>query len=365
MLKGLKMSVSAPSERQPKVVSQEFPGQEWASVNSPEEHGLSADVREKVDTMLDGLPSTSFMAVAGGEVLYTYGDVSEVSYLASTRKSILSMLFGKAVEEGKIDLDLTMADLNIDEDHGLLPIEKTATLRDLLISSSGVYHRPGSPGSNTKNIPERGSKKPGDYFHYNNWDFNVLGAAFEQLTGRSVFKAFEEDFAGPMGLQDFDPSRQRMMGYEGASRYLAYHFFLSGRDMARLALSMVRNGRWKDEQIIPAEWVAESTCIRVPADKMNESEKSRIAGYSYLWWIPVVPNNTPEWEGAFVAAGHFGQFILAMPTLDMVFVNRRAIPDDLAIARNDGSFKEELPAVTMEQFLSVADQFITAKLGTR
>ncbi|AAK90632.2 serine hydrolase domain-containing protein [Agrobacterium fabrum] len=359
------MSVSAPLEHQQLTISQEFPTKEWANVTSPEKYGLSAEVRERVDAMLDGLSTTSFMAVAAGKALYTYGDVSEVSYLASTRKSILSMLFGKAVAEGKIDLDLTMADLNIDEDHGLLPIEKTATLRNLLISSSGVYHQPGSPGSNTKNIPERGSKKPGDYFHYNNWDFNVLGAAFEQLTGRSVFEAFEEDFAGPMGLQDFDPSRQRMMGYDGASRYLAYHFFLSGRDMARLGLSMVRNGRWGDEQIIPADWVAESTRIRVPAGKMNESEKSRIAGYSYLWWIPVVTKDTPEWDGAFVAAGHFGQFILGMPALDMVLVNRRAIPDDLAIARNDGSFKEELPAVTMEQFLSVADQLITAKLSVR
>jgi CubicO group peptidase (beta-lactamase class C family) len=357
------MSVSAPLEHQPQPVSQEFPSREWAVVRSPEEHGLSAEVREKVDAMLEALPTTSFMAVVGGKALYTYGDVSEVSYLASTRKSILSMLFGKAVAEGKINLDLTMADLHIDEEHGLLPIEKTATLRHLLISSSGVYHQPGSPGSNTKNIPARGSKKPGDYFHYNNWDFNVLGAAFEQLTGRSVFKAFEEDFAGPMGLQDFDPSRQRMMGYEGASRYLAYHFFLSGRDMARLGLTMVRSGSWRDQQIVPAEWVAESTRIHVPADKMNESEKSRIAGYSYLWWIPVVTKDRPEWEGAFVAAGHFGQFILCMPALDMVFINRRAIPDHLAIARNDGSFKEELPAVTMEQFLNVADQFLAAKLS--
>lgn len=359
------MSVSAPLEHLSAEQGQKFPALEWKHVDNPVDHGVTVDLRSNVDASLKALPTTSFMAVAGGEILYSYGDISEVSYLASTRKSILSMLMGKAVAEGKIDLDLTMAELGIDEDHGLLPIEKTARLRDLLISSSGVYHRPGSPGSNTKNIPERGSKKPGTYFHYNNWDFNVLGAAFEQLTGRSVFKAFEEDFAGPMEMQDFDPGRQRMMGYEGASRYLAYHFFLSGRDMARLGLAMIRQGRWGDKQVMPAEWVADSTKIRVPAPSMNESEKSRIAGYSYLWWIPVVTDETPEWQGACVAAGHFGQFILCMPALDMVFVNRRAIPDDLAIARNDGSFKEELPAVKMEDFLGVADHFIRAKLTVR
>ncbi len=197
------MSVSAPLEHQPQPVSQEFPAWSGRSSGLLKNTVFLPKFERKVDAMLDALPTTSFMAVVGGKALYTYGDVSEVSYLASTRKSILSMLFGKAVAEGKINLDLTMADLHIDEDHGLLPIEKTATLRHLLISSSGVYHQPGSPGSNTKNIPARGSKKPGDYFHYNNWDFNVLGAAFEQLTGRSVFKAFEEDFAGPMRPSGF------------------------------------------------------------------------------------------------------------------------------------------------------------------
>src|SRR5690349_2846136 len=107
------MSVSAPLEHQPQPVSQDFPAREWAVVRSPEEYGLSAEIREKGDAMLDALPTPSVMAVVGGKALYTYGDVSEVSYLASTRKSILSMLFGKAVAEGKINLDLTMADLHI------------------------------------------------------------------------------------------------------------------------------------------------------------------------------------------------------------------------------------------------------------
>jgi CubicO group peptidase (beta-lactamase class C family) len=338
-----------------------FPTAQWDHVDAPEQYGLTDGVRAAINGDLDALPTTSFMAVAGGKLLYSYGDISEPSYLASTRKSILSMLFGRPVSDGIIDLDLTMAALGIDEDHGLLPIEKAASLRHLLISSSGVYHPPGSPGSNTKNIPERGSKQPGSYFHYNNWDFNVLGAAFEQLTGRSVFKAFEEDFAGPMQMEDFDPARQRMLGYEGQSRYLAYHFFLSARDMARLGLAMVRDGRWGAKQVVPGDWVVESTRIHVPADRMNESTKSRIGGYSYLWWIPTVTPDNPEWAGAFVAAGHFGQFILGMPALDMVFVNRRAVPDDLAIARNNGSFKEELPAVTMKDFLGVVDHFVAAR----
>lgn len=339
-----------------------FPDNQWNKIKTPEKYGINETVKKSIDNALDALSTTSFVAVADGEVLYEYGDISKASYIASCRKSILSMLIGQAVEDGKFDLNLTMKDLGITEDGGLLPIEEKAKLADLLISSSGIYHKPGSPGSNVNNIPERGSKTPGSYFHYNNWDFNVLGAAFEQLTGRSVFKAFQEDFAIPMGMQDYDASCQRMLGYKGISRYLAYHMFLSARDMARLGLSMVRNGQWKDKQIIPADWVKESTKIRVPASKMNESSKSRVAGYSYLWWVPQTPDDAPEWQDAYIAAGHFGQFMLCMPAIDMVFVNRRAIPDELAIARNEGTFKEELSTVTMEEFLSVVDMFIAARV---
>ncbi|MDR7126434.1 serine hydrolase [Pseudotabrizicola sp. 4114] len=338
-----------------------FPKDTWQPVAHPEQHGITPAFRADLDATLEALPTTSFIAVSGGETLYTYGDVSEVSYLASTRKSILSMLMGNAVCDGRIDLDLTIGDLGIEEEVGLLPIEKSAKLRDLLISSSGVYHPAGSPGGDMKDVPARGSKTPGEYFHYNNWDFNVLGAAFEKLTGRSVFAALEEDLALPLRFQDFDRNRQRMLGYNGQSRYLAYHLFLSGRDMARIGLLMARGGTWGDRQIVPAEWVAESTQIRVPAHAMNGSRKQRVAGYSYLWWIPVVTPETPEWQGAFVAAGHFGQFILGLPMLDMVVVNRRAISDEMAIARNNGTFTDEPATVKMEQFLAVADKFIAAR----
>jgi len=101
------------------------------------------------------------MVVKAGKIAYSYGDVSHVNYLASARKSVLSMLHGKYVASGLIDLNRTLGDLGINEGgEGLLSIEKAATVRDLLMSSSGVYWPAGSPGGNDP-TPPRGSKKPG------------------------------------------------------------------------------------------------------------------------------------------------------------------------------------------------------------
>lgn len=140
--------------------------------------------------------TTSLMVVTAGKIAYSYGDLSRASCLASVRKSILSMLYVKYVPGGLIDLNLPIGELGIDEGgEGLLPIEKSASVQHLLMSSSGVYWPAGSPGGNEA-TPARGSKKPGSYFLYNNWDFNVAAAVFQKLTGKSVFQALEEAFAG-------------------------------------------------------------------------------------------------------------------------------------------------------------------------
>jgi len=187
-----------------------LPGADWDFARLA---GYTPAGFEAAEAKLVTLPTTSLMVVTGGRVVYRYGDVAQVSYLASARKSVLSMLYGKYVANGTINLDRTMGELGIDEDDGLLPIEKTARVRDLLIASSGVYHKAGSPGDDPA-TPARGSQQPGAHFHYNNWDFNVLGAVFEKLTGKSVFAALEQDLARPLGFQDFDLARQRQMGYQ-------------------------------------------------------------------------------------------------------------------------------------------------------
>ena len=176
-----------------------------------------------------------------------------------------------------------------------------------------------------------------------------------------MFQALEEDLARPLRFQDFDRSRQRMLGYESnPSRFKAYHMFLSGRDMARLGLLMVNGGVWNGRQVVPSAWVKESTALQVRASDMHDGGGS---GYGYLWWIPSESRRGPAWEGSFYAQGHFGQQILCLPAVDMVIVHRRAVPDELAIARNLGWTKARIPDVSGEQSLKIADAALAALRG--
>ncbi|MFS2163180.1 hypothetical protein [Variovorax sp. Varisp62] len=93
------------------------------------------------------------MAVQDGRVLFSEGPVQSVSIVFSVRKSVLSMMYGKYVANGTIDLDSTLADLNIDDVGGLLPIERQAKLRDLLAARSGVYHAAANGGDDAAAAP--------------------------------------------------------------------------------------------------------------------------------------------------------------------------------------------------------------------
>lgn len=88
----------------------------------------------------------SMMVVVQGRVIFSYGDVTHSSKIASARKSVLAMLFGNYVANGKIDLTKTVKQLGLNDKQPFLPGEDSATLAQLLTSRSGIYLRTGSFG---------------------------------------------------------------------------------------------------------------------------------------------------------------------------------------------------------------------------
>jgi CubicO group peptidase (beta-lactamase class C family) len=276
-------------------------------------------VRAKLAT----LSTTGFIAVVGGRVLMDYGDLSAVSYLASVRKSILSMLIGNHVANGTIRLDKSLAEIGIDDLGGLSAQEKEATVLDLLTARSGVYHAASNPGDNLADAPARGSRKHGTYQLYSNWDFNALGTVFEKETGRNIYDALEADLARPLGMQDWDRSIQRKSGDTTLSVHRAYHMNLSTRDMARIGYLMLRQGAWNGRQLVPADWVRKTTSAFTPVSEMNPARlRSGPFGYGYLWWVWDGPASTGAYKGAYSGLGAVGQQISVLPALDLVVAHK-------------------------------------------
>ncbi|HXV85911.1 MAG TPA: hypothetical protein VD793_04390, partial [Gemmatimonadales bacterium] len=74
-----------------------YPATSWERIADPVSAGWTQASLDSVRARLSTMHTTGFMAVVGGRVLMEYGDVQAVSYLASVRKSVLSMLFGTYV----------------------------------------------------------------------------------------------------------------------------------------------------------------------------------------------------------------------------------------------------------------------------
>jgi CubicO group peptidase (beta-lactamase class C family) len=305
-----------------------YPGREWA---------VAARPSEPLTQTLRAGDTTAMMVVVGGRVVYSYGDVAEVSYLASARKSIVAMLYGKYVASGVVRLNSTLRELDIDDKGGLLPREREATVGDLLTARSGVYHPAANLGDASSRAPARGSVRHGRYFLYNNWDFNALETILERRTGRPLYELFTEDLATPLQFQDWNPApgayAAAIRNDTGASDFPAHHLVLSTRDMARLGYLMLRRGRWEDRQVVPEEWVRRITATRTSAaEVMRTSPFIPGLGYGHLWWIlDGPPFRGTALAGAYTASGAYGQFITVVPRLDLVVAHKTAAPSSLNV----------------------------------
>lgn len=300
---------------------QKFPNQKWehSSTNDKwDEQGL--EVFRKY--VIDSTKITGMVIVEQGEIVFKYGDIKENSYIASCRKSVLAMLYGKHVDEGTIDLNKSIAELGIDDVDGILPIEQAATIKDIISARSGIYHKEGYPGGMQQYAPERGSVEPGTYWLYSNWDFNVAGHIFEQETGRNIYDEVEAQLAHPLEMEDWDRSLQRKQGNKNISKYLAYPMWFSTRDMARIGLLMLNRGNWNGQQLISEQWIQEMLDERTSYHEVNANvpafrDSGINLGYSYMWWL-LQDMKDPRFEGAYSARGAMGQNITVYPAIGVV-----------------------------------------------
>jgi CubicO group peptidase (beta-lactamase class C family) len=304
-----------------------FPGEEWEYVRRPADlgaYGWDADRLQQARAFIrDSANTTGLVVVDRGRVVFTYGDIEELSYLASVRKSILAMLYGYWVENGTIDLEATMTELGVDDVGGLLPIERRATVHHLITARSGVYHPASNGGDNLADAPERGSQEPGSYMLYSNWDFNAAGAVFEQLTGRDVYDELQSQLATPLQFEDWDRSAQRKSGNLSISRNPAYHIWLSTRDMARIGHLMLHEGAWDGAQIIDRDWARRIVSVVTPLEEMNPvGRRDGYFGYGYMWWVWDGAAARGPFEGAYTGRGAIGQWITVLPAVDLVIAHK-------------------------------------------
>ncbi len=299
------------------------PGKTWMRYATPRDAGWSAKELEAAHQYSNKIGSAAVMIIHDGIVVAAWGDITRRYMCHSIRKSFMSALYGTDVPSGNIDLKKTLDDLNVDDQPPLTVLEKQARVVDLLSARSGVYHSAAYETLKMKNQrPKRGSHKPGEFFWYNNWDFNALCTIFAQETGRRVFEAFQSRFAEPLEMEDFRLQDTYYHLELQHSIHPAYAFRMSARDMGRFGLLFLRNGQWHERQILSEAWIQESTVSQFEHSDREHSDRvpnPRYA-YGYLWWQSL--REPFKGLGMYSARGYGGHAIDILPGADLVVVHR-------------------------------------------
>ena len=287
---------------------------------SPEEVGWSSSALEDAAEFAEQIVSAAVMAAKNGEVFFSWGNISRNYNCHSIRKPMFGSIFGIHANLGNIDLNSTIRELGIDDiPPSLTEEEKEATVKELLQSKSGIYHPAAAETQYMEDTrPERGSHPHGTYYYYNNWDFNSLGTIFRQETGADIFEEFKRLIADPIGMEDFEISNCQYYYQYNKSEHPAYSFRMSARDLLRFGILYQQSGNWKGTQIIPQNWITESTTA------YSSDEEAFGRGYGYLWYVIPEDSEFAQMVGypGYYHTGIGVHLILVIPELQLTYVYR-------------------------------------------
>ncbi len=297
---------------------------------NPAEKGFSQTKLDSLGSYLEKTNSEALMILTDGKIVYEWGNTDKKLLVHSIRKALLNSLYGIYIDNGTIDTTMTIGQLKIDDINPLTETEKSATIADLLKSRSGIYHNAAAVSEGMlASMPERGIHKPNEEYYYNNWDFNTLGFILEKQTGETIFDLFNQHIAQPLGMKyannyitvknpDDNWTIPNVDGFyqyeEDKSKYPAYHFRLSAKDLALYGQLYLNKGKWNGKQIIPEDWIEIST---KPYSITNENYG---IGYGMLWNV-LIPNENRKTK-SFFHTGVGIHMLGVYPESNLVLVHR-------------------------------------------
>jgi CubicO group peptidase (beta-lactamase class C family) len=298
-----------------KIARDYWPTKEWL-ISSPEEQEMSSAKLEEMSAYVEEelYPGASNITIIRhGYIVFEKNyfpvDSNFPRAVYSVTKSILSALIGIAVREkyiGNIDQKLIefFPELkNATEDSEI----NTITLRHLLTLSDGLASNDMDDYFSSSIASRKLRNSPGKELFYNSLSPQILSIIITKTTGLKAFDFGKKHLFEPLGI-----SKMRWEEAYGYSKG-ASGITLTTRDMAKIGYLYLNKGSWEGKQILPEEWVIEST--RVEINVPDVPFFSTKLDYGFLWWIHSVGD-----YDAFSAIGWGGQYITVVPAVDLVVV---------------------------------------------
>lgn len=312
-----------------------WPTDSW-STSSPEKQGVNSDLLAAADQKIsDNYPNVySLLVVRHGylvyEKYYKGMDENDANPVYSVTKSVMSALTGIAKRDGLIEnTDQKISEFmpeyfaDIDEEN-----KKNITIENVLTMTGGLESIDSdydsyfmSPDWLTYTLEKPLTDMPGEKFVYNTGLTHFLSAIISEKSGMSTKDYADANLFGKIGISDYSWEYSSEGYYVGG-----FGINMKPADMAKFGFLYLHKGLWDGNQVLPENWVEESTQKKITADENRD--------YGYLFWLQTI-RDTANNKDYYVyhADGYGGQYIAVIPDLDMVAV----ITADDRITSKDGA----------------------------
>jgi CubicO group peptidase (beta-lactamase class C family) len=334
-----------PTAQLPRDGASYWPAAEWRTAQ-PEQVGLDgprlrALVGRLESNAIPGLHS--LIIVRHGYVAiekYFNGSApSQVHTMQSVSKSVTSLVTGIAIGEGKLSTSTRIFDLLPQYDTLIRGDERKrlVTVGHLLQMRSGInFHESPYAGSpleklNTSRgdwvaiaLGEPMNAAPGDLWQYNSGGVIALASAVQKAIGERIIPYSRQKLFNPLGIT----TQYWIISPYDSTPHTGGGLNLRSIDLARIGYLVLRHGKWNGEQVVPAQWIEESTRLFTARPR---SFGPWATDYGYLWWRLPVGEGTPA-DTLITASGNLNQWLFILPRHDLVVVvtgggNQADVPD--------------------------------------
>ena len=225
-----------------------------------------------------------------GEPLGVVGFTREIKHdLRSVTKSVVSALVGIANRSGALrSLDIPVLDYFPEYKDLQLPERRQITIRHALMMGAGLEWNEDVPYTDPKNdeiVMTRSADPmhyvlsrpivaaPGTSWRYNGGTTQVLGTIVQRAAKEPLADYARAKLFSPLGITDFE-----WLGNLAGVPAAASGLRLRPRDLAKFGSLYLHDGQWNGQQVLPREWVVESTRRRLTFPEQPTR------GYAYQWW---------------------------------------------------------------------------------
>lgn len=293
--------------------------QEWELSENYNKTPLTNTLLKELETY----KSAGFLIIKDGKILNEqyfngYSDTSLTNSF-SVSKTMVTLLLGKAIEEGFIkSLDQSILDFLPEfKDDSLA---QSCTVGDLSSMTAGYdwsenYYLPLNPTAKayygrdiTEQMLSRSFvKESGKEFEYLSGVTQLLGIVVRRAVNKPLSEYLSEKFWKPLGMRT--PAYWALDNPDGMEKAYCC-VYSNARDFAKFGQLILQNGKWNGQQLIDSSFVAR---MKTP----NKSAFSPVeqATYGFSLWLDY-EHSTPFYS----LIGHLGQYIAVIPSYNMIVV---------------------------------------------